>query len=164
MVYGRSTIRFPTDARSFVLLQTVRLWDHLVSYSKSSGVLSLDIKRPGRGNDHSQLSALSRLRIIGAIHLLPSTSSWLRLGQLYPILHRYGYKGNRKKLLKLCFANKPCHSKFEHLTVHFMQLTKINYYPKQVPSFVYKFHIGILLKDRVISAFRRGVSEIFSLL
>ena len=56
------------------------------------------------------------------------------------------------------------YSKFELLIVHFMQLTKLNYYQKQLPSFVYKFHIGILLKDKVISDFRRGVSGIFSLL
>jgi hypothetical protein len=73
-------------------------------------------------------------------------------------------KGNRKKILKLCFANKTRYNKFELLIVQFMQLTKMNYYPKQLPSFVYKFHIGILLKDRVIPGFRRGVSEIFSLL
>jgi len=73
-------------------------------------------------------------------------------------------KENRKKILNLCFVNKTRYRKCELLFVHFMQLTKINYYPKQLPSFVYKLHIGILLKDRVISGFRRGVSEIFSLL
>jgi hypothetical protein len=71
---------------------------------------------------------------------------------------------NRKKILKLCFANKTRYSKLEPLTMHFTQLTKIICYPKQLPSLFYKFHTGILLKDRVISGFRLGVSEIFSLL
>jgi hypothetical protein len=50
------------------------------------------------------------------------------------------------EILKLWFANKTRQSRSEPLTVQFMRLTKINYYPKQLPSCVYIFHIGILLK------------------
>jgi hypothetical protein len=74
-----SRVRFPAGAGNFSLhyrIQNVSLGPTQQPIQWVPGVLSLDVKRPGREVDHSPPSGAEAKNACGAIPPLPNTSSW----------------------------------------------------------------------------------------